>query len=66
MLAEIKSSKSCEISGGVLNNEEYDPEIRAGAAWALGEQNNETSLSSLIKHESTTRNKKHRAESAKF
>lgn len=49
VLAEIKSAKSCEILGEVLNNEKYDTEIRAGAAWALGEQNNKNSLSSLIK-----------------
>lgn len=48
VLAEIKSAKSCEILGEVLSNEKYDPEIRAGAAWALGEQNNESSLTSLI------------------
>lgn len=49
VLAEIQSAKSCEILGNVLSKEEYDPVIRAGAAWALGEQNNEESLSSLIK-----------------
>lgn len=48
VLAEIKSAKSCDILAKVLSNEKYDPEIRAGAAWALGEQNNESSLTSLI------------------
>ncbi|MBW8049338.1 MAG: HEAT repeat domain-containing protein [Cytophagales bacterium] len=49
VLAETKSTKSCALLGKVLQDENYAPEIRAGAAWALGEQNNKNSLSVLVK-----------------
>lgn len=49
VLAEIKSDKSCQILAAVLQDEKYGPEIRAGAAWALGEQNSKDSLDALVK-----------------
>lgn len=48
ILAEIKTQESCKILGSVLTNSNLDPEIRAGAAWALGEQNDIDSLNLLI------------------
>lgn len=47
VLAEIKSSKSCEILCDVLRDETKNIEIRAGAAWGLGELNNKAAINSL-------------------
>ena len=49
VLSEIKSKRSSSILCSVLEDENQDPEIRAGAAWALGELNNKIALESLIK-----------------
>lgn len=48
ILAEIPSDKSCEMLCNILINEDQHPEIRAGAAWALGEISNKDSLDALI------------------
>ncbi len=48
VLAEIKTEKACSILCQVLLDENYDSEIRAGAAWGLGELNNYLALSVLI------------------
>mgnify|MGYP001430241417 CR=1 FL=1 len=49
ILAEIKTSEACKILTRILSDIKYDPEIRAGAAWALGEQNDKKSLNALVK-----------------
>ncbi len=48
VLAEIKTNKSCNMLCEVLKDENKAPEIRAGAAWGLGELNNRMSLESLV------------------
>lgn len=49
VLAEIKTKESCNLLIKVLLDDKFDSEIRAGAAWALGEQSESTSLPALIK-----------------
>lgn len=48
ILAEIKTLQACEILSNVLLDDTYDPEIRAGAAWGLGEQCNVATLNALV------------------
>jgi HEAT repeat protein len=48
VLAEIKTRESCRLLCSVLVEERRDPEIRAGAAWALGELNNRAGLDALV------------------
>ena len=47
-LAEIKSPRSVALLCKALADKEQDAEIRAGAAWALGELGDGTSLDALI------------------
>jgi len=47
ILSEIPTNKSCELLIDVLNNPDLDSEIRAGAAWSLGEINNNSSIDAL-------------------
>lgn len=47
-LGEILSEKSCETLCSVLTDSRQHPEIRAGAAWALGELRNKQALDVLI------------------
>lgn len=48
VLNEIKSEKACKLLCDVLLNESFDPEIRAGAAWGLGEQQNKIALNAIV------------------
>jgi hypothetical protein len=48
VLAEIKTPKSCDLLCSVLASDVEDAEIRAGAAWALGELNNKAALDALV------------------
>jgi len=48
ILAEIKSGKSCELLCEVLQDGSQNPEIRAGAAWGLGELSNKIAINVLI------------------
>lgn len=47
-LGEIPADRSCQLLCSVLMEEHQHPEIRAGAAWALGELHNDSALSVLI------------------
>ena len=49
VLAEIRTIDSCKILCDVLLDEHHDPEIRASAAWGLGEQQNSMALTAIIK-----------------
>jgi len=48
VLAEIKSNKACKMLCDILLDENFNTEIRAGAAWGLGEQQNKDALTSLV------------------
>ena len=48
VLAEIKTDKACKMLSDVLLDDTIDPEIRAGAAWGLGEQQNKSVLTTLV------------------
>ena len=48
VLGEIPNDTSCQLLCSVLTNNQQHPEIRAGAAWALGELDNSLALSVLI------------------
>ena len=48
ILGEINSSYSAELLIRVLLDKEQHPEIRAGAAWALGELKNKEALQALV------------------
>lgn len=52
-LGEIPVNRSCQLLSSVLIDERQHPEIRAGAAWALGELRNESAISVLIDSFST-------------
>ncbi|MEM4290497.1 MAG: HEAT repeat domain-containing protein [Nitrososphaerota archaeon] len=56
VLSEIKSDTSCQMLCGVLQDSQQPPEIRAGAAWALGELNNKLGLNALVSSFSTLEN----------
>lgn len=47
-LGEIQSDRACELLCSVLRDEKQHPEIRSGAAWALGEQRSASVLDTLI------------------
>jgi HEAT repeat protein len=47
VLAEIKTKKSCQLLCDVLQDENQNTEIKAGAAWSLGELNNKVALKAL-------------------
>lgn len=48
VLGEINKDASCQILIDTLLDKEQHPEIRAGAAWALGELRNKSALNALI------------------
>ena len=48
VLAELPASVSCQLLSGVLLDMHQHPEIRAGAAWALGELRDGSARSVLI------------------
>ncbi len=48
MLGEIDKNTTCQILIETLLDKEQHPDIRAGAAWALGELRNKSSLDALI------------------
>jgi len=48
VLSEIKNSPSCQLLKECLTNQSQHPEIRAGAAWGLGELQSEDAISTLI------------------
>ncbi len=48
VLAEIASSTAVEMLLSVLRNPQYHAEVRAGAAWALGEIRGTTALQTLV------------------
>ena len=48
VLGEIASDVSCQLLANVLLDGEQHPEIRAGAAWALGELRDKSALDVLI------------------
>lgn len=48
VLAEIKTNEACKLLCEILLDDSFDNEIRAGAAWGLGEQMNKSSVVSLI------------------
>lgn len=47
-LGEIPADRSCQLLCSVLMDKHQHPEIRAGAAWALGKLHNASALSVLI------------------
>lgn len=47
VLAEIKTEESCRLLCNVLQDENQNAEIRAGAAWSLGELSNKVALKVL-------------------
>ena len=48
VLGEINRPESCEILVSVLQDKNQDPDIRAGAAWSLGELKNKAGIEALI------------------
>lgn len=48
VLNEIKSERACKLLSDILLDENFDPEIRAGAAWGLGEQQNKNALTAIV------------------
>lgn len=48
VLNEIKSDRACEMLCEILLDGKYDTEIRAGAAWGLGEQQNKSALEAIV------------------
>lgn len=49
VLGEIDSDKSCDFLIGTLLDSNQHPEIRAGAAWSLGELKNKKATEALVK-----------------
>ena len=49
VLGEIDSDKSCDLLIGTLLDSNQHPEIRAGAAWSLGELRNKKATEALVK-----------------
>jgi hypothetical protein len=48
ILAEIKTDTACKMLCDILLDENFDAEIRAGAAWGLGEQQNKSALKAVV------------------
>jgi hypothetical protein len=48
VLGEIPADASCQLLCSVLMDNQQHPEIRAGAAWALGELRNSLALNALV------------------
>ena len=48
VLGEIPADASCQLLCSVLMDNQQHPEIRAGAAWALGELHNRLALNALV------------------
>lgn len=48
VLGEIPDDTSCQLLCSVLMHNQQHPEIRAGAAWALGELHNSLALDALV------------------
>ncbi|MGI6047814.1 MAG: HEAT repeat domain-containing protein [Petrimonas sp.] len=48
VLAEIKTDTACKMLCDILLDEKFDTEIRAGAAWGLGEQQNKSALTAIV------------------
>lgn len=48
VLNEIKTEKACKMLCDILLDDAYDSEIRAGAAWGLGEQQNKSALTAIV------------------
>jgi len=48
VLNEIKSERACKLLCDILLDENFDPEIRAGAVWGLGEQQNKIALNAIV------------------
>lgn len=48
VLNEIKSERACKLLCDIFLDEKFDPEIRAGAAWGLGEQQNKNALTAIV------------------
>lgn len=48
VLAEIKTDIACKMLCDILLDETFDAEIRAGAAWGLGEQQNKSALNAVV------------------
>jgi len=48
VLAEIKTDTACKLLCNILLDESFDAEIRAGAAWGLGEQQNKSALTAIV------------------
>jgi len=49
VLGEIDSDRSCDLLIGTLLDSNQHPEIRAGAAWSLGELKNKKATEALVK-----------------
>lgn len=47
-MGEIPTDTSCQLLCNVLIDNKQHPEIRAGAAWSLGELHNKSALNTLI------------------
>lgn len=48
VLNEIKTDRACKMLCKILLDDNYHPEIRAGAAWGLGEQQNKSALAAVV------------------
>jgi hypothetical protein len=48
VLAEIKTDVACKMLCDILLDDSFDAEIRAGAAWGLGEQQNKSALTAIV------------------
>ncbi len=48
VLGEISNDSSCKLLTKVLMDNEQHPEIRAGAAWSLGELQNKLAIAALV------------------
>lgn len=49
VLAEIKTDVASDMLCDILMDDNFDTEIRAGAVWGLGEQQNKSALTAIIK-----------------
>lgn len=48
VLGEIDSDESCDLLIGTLLDQKQHPEVRAGAAWSLGELRNNKAMGALV------------------